>query len=190
MGKATAGRKRKIGERYPSGKLKPLFDRGCEGVQRRTAIYTPKSANDREAQKEKDRLRASPETFDAIGRAMVNGLLDGRSLDPSVLCSAGRDYIALVLRLYGVGSHKDSLGQFQPQSGGGGDNEGIQRAFDAKRAKLSQCSGAARVCMMSLLAPRETDYGPDWLDRLIFGTGSAMDLRRMEAALDGLEAIA
>lgn len=184
MGKATAGRKRKAGDRYPSGKLMPVIDRGCEGVMRRIETYAP--AND----KDKDRIRLSTETFDAIGRAMVNGLLDGRDTDPSVLCTAGRDYIALALRLYGVGSHKDSLGQFQPQSGGGGDNDGIQRAFDAKRARLSQCSGAARVCMMALLSPREADSGPDWLDRLIFNNGTAMDARRMEAALDGLEAIA
>mgnify|MGYP006350520257 FL=1 len=184
MGKATAGRKRTTGDRYPSGKLMPEYDRGCDGVQRRIALYAP--AND----KDKDRVRLSTETFDAIGRAMVNGLLDGRDTDPAVLCTAGRDYIALALRLYGVGSHKDSLGQFQPQPGGGGDNDGIQRAFDAKRARLSQCSGAARVCMMALLSPREADSGPDWLDRMIFNKGTAMDARRLDAALDGLEAIA
>jgi len=194
MGKATAGRKRKVGDRYPSGKLKPAFDRGCEGVQRRTAIYTPASANVREAQKEKDRLRASTETFDAIGRAMVNGLLDGRDLDATFLCAAGRDYIKTGRFLFDDKGLQDSLGKLQPKEGGGPlsdeTQEAIERKFDIKRAKLTQCSSAAKICMMSLLAPRETDCGPDWLDRLIFGNGSTMDARRMEAALDGLEAIA
>lgn len=189
-----AGRKRKAGNRHPCGKLKPEYDRGGDGVLRRIAIYAPiEAVNDRSGG------RLNDETHDAIGRAMVNGLLASTKYEPKVLCDAGRDYRALAYRIFGLGMPRDSLARYLPQSGGSGNDNAcraLEGAYSAKRGRLAAMHPIYGLALGALLFdPPEADHGPAWLDRLIFAQRKGQepnegDVRRMQNAVVALEAIA
>lgn len=190
MGKAKAGRKRKAGERTAGGRLRPAFDHGCEGVQRRRALYahiTPANENGPEK-------RNVDHTFDAIGRAWSAGLLEIEGKDSAAMRDAGRDYAALFWRIYGIGKHKDSLSRFVASSGGAGSNdEALEAAFNQRNDALRGMGHTIKLAVEKLCLddPGGSDAGPAWLDRLIFFKRQKIaaqpgDKEILENALKGL----
>jgi len=186
MAKAKAGRKRKAGERTASGRLRQAYDYGCDGVQRRRALYA-RPAND-------DGKVVEDHTFDAIGRAWSAGLLEIEGKDSAAMRDAGRDYAALFWRIYGIGKHKDSLSRFVAGNGGvGSSDEALEAAFNARNAALRGMGNAIKVAVEKLCLddPGGSDAGPSWLDRIIFHKrrGVAIDMADkniLDCALKGL----
>lgn len=197
--KGKAGRKLKAGNRYPSGQLRPAGrDHGCDGVIRRLAIYAPNDKPANDDAKDKSGGRNTPDTFDAIGRAYLAGLLDGQPVPAETIRDAGRDFAALYWRIYGVRHPQSQLGRFLPQGVGMG-TPGAEKALEgALNRKIEALGHKGRIvrnafdalCVDSL----EFDSGPPWLDRLIFAKRKGddpmiADARLFDHAMKGLLAI-
>lgn len=196
MSRARRGRKRKDGERQPCGKLKQTFDRGSPGVQRRVAIYGAGVVLTQEQIGQGRGVRETPDTFDAIGRAYLGGLLNGLAYSPEVARDAARDVAALYWRIFGIGAHRDSLAKFMPQGASGRDRErALEGALNARLARINALGRDVRKAFDALVLDNvETDHGPAWVDRIIFArrkgiAAPAADEDRLALALRGIEAV-
>ena len=179
---ARGGRKRKEGKRQPNGQpyREPRYDKGCEGVQRRQALYA------RTPEGEGDRFDSS-NTFDAIGRAWSAHLL-GSNADAKR--DAGRKIAAQYWRVYGFAT-PDSLARFQPSTDYGVPDAAIDKIReDALNDALDMVRGYGRdvrTAFDQLVIDMNPDSGPPWLDRIIFGQADEGDHNMLRLAIKGLE---
>lgn len=188
------GRKRANRQRFPGGKLKPLFDRGSDRViaarERFAAFHGGK---------------ADQQTFDPIGRAWCVGLLENDRVDPAVLRDAGREYAAAYWAYYEGGAaivnYEVRLPRSSAPRSAVHDRKGerfqrMDRALrDSGRAAYDAAQG---LCVDPYLFP---DDDPAWLARLIearlAGTKRApaslppsdADRKRLADAVSGLLAL-
>lgn len=193
---AKAGRKRKAGERHDCGRLKVVRDIGCEGVQRRRAMYgrPPSPANDEDHARGPD----FSQTFDAIGRAWSSDLLDRNPDRARELMDGARKIAAQYWRVYGFGT-SDSLAKMQPSHAFGiADPERDRIREDALNDALDMVNKKGREVRKAfdqLIIELNPDEGPHWLDRIIAsrrGGPSCMrgDFEMLSHALIGLKAVA
>lgn len=178
---ARGGRKSKAGKREPNGQLQrvPKFDKGCEGVQRRRALY---------AQSPEDGGRYHDgNTFDAIGRAWSARLLGGNADEK---LHAARTIAAQYWRIYGF-STPDSLARFQPSLGGGvPDPVKDKIREDALKDALAIITGHGRdyrKAFDQLVIEMNPDQGPAWLDRIIFHKADEGDHNMLRLAVKAIE---
>jgi len=193
------GRKRKAGKRTKSGALArvPMRDMGCEGVQRRRALYAAPAIMAKDASGKLQQVRPADgsQTFDAIGRAWSAGLLGYRADE---LRDGARKIAAQYWRHYGFNT-PDSLARFQPayasdilESGLDAIIEGALNAgLDAVRAR----GHSVRRAFDQLVIDMHPDCGPDWLDRAIMAKRAGVSLGERDAdmlrlALEGLREVA
>lgn len=184
--RASPGRPRQSGERYPSGEIKPRRATPAEGVERRRELHLFGSG--------------SPEqTVDPIGRAWCAGLLDGRRIDAEQLRDVGRLYGALywaVMR--GLMGGRPPVGWYGLQALGGDDDPEAdawrEARLDELMDRLRRAGLMSRRAVESLtLDPLDDD--PPWLARLIEARrdkrmAKGADLLTLRRALDGLEEMA
>lgn len=156
--KSKAGRKRKIGDRFPGGKLKPLFVAGSERVTLNRARFARFHDG-----------KAEQQVFDPIGRAWAVGLLENEHVDPAALRDAGRNYAA---RYWGYYPEVAGVSNYQGEdrrgsSGEGDDPRGEQ--FQRLDALLETAGRAAYSAAQSLCLDHHwfPDEDPIWLGRLI-----------------------
>lgn len=188
------GRKKLNRQRFPGGKLKPLFDRGSDRTiaarERFAAFHAGK---------------ADQQLFDPIGRAWCVGLLDNERVDPAVLRDAGRAYGAgywayFVETQPGVSAYEGPRSRTSAPRASRSDPQGETfKRMDRKLkdAGRSAYDAAQSLCVDPYLFP---DDDPAWLARLIEarlrrGIGEAAkpsdaDRRRMAEAVLGLLALA
>ena len=191
MAKAKRGRRRQDGDRFPSGKLRQAWDYGCDGVQRRREEYALKVRVGNVV-----KIDAS-QTFDAIGRAWSAGLLEADGKDAAAMRDAGRDTAALYWRAYGLGT-QDSLSRFVEGMGSGAGSSERERtlegALNRRLDAINKLGRSARSAFDALCIDFNPDFGPSWLDTLIWHKRRHHDLPQREkaildAALKGLASI-
>lgn len=184
MSRAKAGRKRKNGQRYPSGRLVNLRDNGADGVIRRKAIYSRRSVVNGEVKID------DSQTFDAIGRAWSAGLLVNPYRDDAVIRDQGRELHALYWAAYGVGQGRDTLGMFMSSRAAGNGAAARERSLNIKLGILASHGLHVRRAVDALCIDSiECDSGPPWLDRLIVCNATDADWQRLELAIRGLVAL-
>jgi hypothetical protein len=167
MGKAR-GRKRKSGNRTPSGALsRARIDYGNEV----TAAKFDKFGTD---------------GSDAIGRAYRMMLLGSDERAKALLDTARALHRAYWATLPGGADQRDG-------QGGAGDDERIlqrERWLLAQIDTVNSFGHPIRVAFDELVIDVQPDCGPVWLDRIINGGALDMDYGRLSAALDALCALA
>ena len=189
------GRKRRTGDRFACGRLRPLFDRGSDRTiesRRRFASFHGG--------------RGDQQTFDPIGRAWCVGLLENERIDPAVLREAGRNYAAAYWAYYEGGAaivaYQVKLPRSSAPTGATHDPRGERfRRLDSalKDAGRAAYDAAQSLCVDPYFFP---DDDPLWLKRLIderlpvgrhAATGSLpsdADRKRLADAVAGLLALA
>lgn len=189
-----SGRKRSPGKRTASGALAraPKWDYGCEGVQRRRALYgRPTATTSSKGKRKPD----EGQTFDALGRAWSAGLLGERADE---LRDGGRIIAAQYWRAYGFRT-PDSLARFQPSDGVGlldSDREKIiEAALNDALDTVKRHGRDVRRAFDQLVIDLSPDCGPAWLDRIIFAKRQGKpiaeaDDNMLRLALIGLKEIA
>ena len=143
---ARAGRKRKEGRRDEKGKLRPIImpDRGNE----RTAAKREKFGTD---------------GADAIGRAYRAGLLGE---DGQILMQTARSFHRAYWPMFGVGQPGCTLGD---RTGGGGEGNIDSERWVVKTVNRIGAMGRDyRKAFDELVLDFNPDFGPSWLDQLIF----------------------
>ena len=187
---ARGGRKRKEGRRQPNGQpyREPRYDKGCEGVQRRQALYA------RTPEGDGDRFDAG-NTFDAIGRAWSAHLL-GRNADAKR--DAARLIAAQYWRVYGFPT-PDSLARYQPTNGGGESDPLVEKIREDmlkdSLQTIQRYGRDVRRAFDQLVIDMNPDQGPAWLDRIIFArrqgrTPAEGDSNMLRLAIIGIELLA
>lgn len=180
MGRAKRGRKQREGLRHKCGKLRQLRDHGCEGYQRRVALY----GNDNDPS----------QTADAIGRVWSSGLLVMAGKDAAALRDAGRNYHNLYWRAWGslepklmvkVGGYGELVGAGSV-SGGAFDADRdakLEDAFDRRFRAISSCGRDVKSAVDQLCVDFNPDHGPDWADRLIAAKRAGQEPRPCDAIM-------
>lgn len=189
---AAKGRKRKEGKRHPGGRLVQMRDHGCDGVIRRRAMYQRRTYIHDGDGKLVDVKIDDTQTFDAIGRAWSAGLLENDERDATVLRDQGRELYALYWAFYGLGRPEDTLARYS--EGRSSSSEEAQKArnfaLNRKLNTLNDMGHAVRRAVDALCIDAiETDVGPEFLDRLIAGTGTDRDRLTLSLAKQGLIAL-
>lgn len=188
------GRKRKSGERFPGGQLRPSFDRGTERVQALRQRFSAFEGG-----------KGGDHVGDPIGRAWIVGLLENPYVDPAALRDAGRQYAA---RYWGYWPATVGVGNYlaETRKGGGfGDGEDPRgETFRRLDRLLVDAGSAAHDAVQSLCLDRYwlPDDDPPWVARLINKrmiqsrqpvAGQLpvdADWRHLAAAIEGLLALA
>lgn len=181
---ARAGRKRKAGARTKTGRLSRAgaipYDKGSERAQMMRTLYGDNWA-------------------DPIGRAFEAGLL-GEPDEAKPLLDYARSIHVAYWRAYLIGPIRCTLSQ------NGGKQTGDVIDLDAvKTRKREEWLNDNLRCVSQMGVRRQfdqlvidinPDYGPDWLDRIIYdrrarkATASVSDHAKLRAALDALETLA
>lgn len=185
---AKRGRKRKPGNRTPSGQLsraKPkqvTFDKGSDRTQDKFSVYGPDGA-------------------DAIGRAYVKDLLGDNGLE---LRNLARKIHRAYWPMLAVGREKSCLGL---DINGQAVNDNLldpeEREYKIKREKrltdtlrtVERMSRQHRKAFDDLCIEINPDTGPAWLDKLIWAkqhgkTPDRADAQALERAIEALKAVA
>ena len=174
---AKGGRPRKQGRRDAKGKLRP--------------IIMPDRGNDKTAEKMR---RFGLFGADAIGRAYVSGLLGDEGEGKRLLDAARKFKKAHKKSGVVVGDPQCALNQDRggvmyvdpdPQS----SRRREQRMFDSLWAAGSRATMASNA-FYGLVITDHPDYGPEWLDRLIWGGATKEDRDQLDAAVLTLRKIA
>lgn len=84
------GRKRKSGDRYSNGRLRPVRDRGNDRIRALRELYAVHGSG-----------KAGDDLDCALGQAHAAGLLDGADVDARILLEHGREWHRLYRRRYG-----------------------------------------------------------------------------------------
>lgn len=95
---AKRGRPRKSGDRYPSGKLRPVRDPGNVRVQAHRELYLRSG-----------QVKATDDLDCALGQAHAAGLLDGTRVDGRVLLEHGKEWHRLYRATFGGGVQTRNL---------------------------------------------------------------------------------
>ena len=168
MGKA--GRKRKTGTRYPSGQLRPVFDRGNDRVQHQREIY-------------------GTHYNTALGRAYAGGLLG----EPDIALDryqGGKRFIRVYTRMIGGEVYRCPLDQ-TPRGSGTIDFRDIEqdkRDHDWLHVVMVNMDEAGvRPWLDDLITTRHADEGPYWLDALLAGGKHPADRMILDAAIAALD---
>jgi hypothetical protein len=196
MARSRAGRKRKSGERYACGKLRPAPDRGNDRLQALHARFRPFM------QGKGDQWTGTP-----IGRAWLVGLLDGWDADPAAIRDAGLFYAERYWAYWPAPSGVSNYAAEDRRGGGSGWTGGMDPRGD-RFLHLDRAIGdAGRACWEAVqalvVAPHwNPGESPQWLDRLInarlLAAGHpvegaelprAGDAERLKLAVEGLRAI-
>lgn len=154
-----SGRKRRSGDRFPGGQLRPTFDRGTDRAQELRAKFAIFAGG-----------KGGDHVGDPIGRAWIVGLLENPHVDPAALRDAGRQYAARYWGYWptvaGVGNY---LGETR-RGGGFGDPEDPRGATFQRLDMLLSTAGRAAYAAVQDLSLSEhwtPDSDPPWLARLI-----------------------
>ncbi|MGZ8310879.1 MAG: hypothetical protein ACXWUR_02340, partial [Allosphingosinicella sp.] len=102
------GRKKKGGDRYPCGKLRPANDQGNDRVRAHRALYLQHGG-----------VKASDDLDCAIGQAHAAGLLEGLRVDGRVLMEHGREWYRLYRATFGGGvqtRNLERIGRSEPST--------------------------------------------------------------------------
>lgn len=155
------GRKPKVGDRYPCGKLRQAHDYGNDRIVALMSVFRPFQAG-----KADQWVNQS-----AIGRAWAVGLLDGYEADSAAIRDAGLNYAARYWGHYGGGANvanyegNDKRGSFSSIDDEDPRGETFQRLdraiSDAGRVSYDAVHS---LCIDHHWFPQEN---PAWLDRLI-----------------------
>ncbi len=164
MGRAKAGRKRKAGERYPSGALKSVIDRGNDRRQAQDARFSPFQGG----------KAGQWVSESAIGRAWAVGLLDGFDVDAAALRDAGLNYAA---RYWGEYPTNASVSNYEGEdrrgrSGGSPlDRDRRGEIFARLDEAVRDAGREARQALHEMVIDHHwfPECNPGWLDRLING---------------------
>ena len=100
------GRKKKVGDRFPSGKLRQVHDYGNARVQAHRATYLRHGG-----------VKATDDLHCALGQAHAAGLLEGTRVDGRVLLEHGKEWCRLYRATFGGGvpTHNlERIGRSQP----------------------------------------------------------------------------
>lgn len=158
---ARAGRRRQQGKRYPSGKLAKakVRDLGTDGVQARRILYA--FGHDK------------AQTVDAIGRAWCAGLLTIEGKDPAAIRDAGRAYAELRKRIFSEVAPSGGLYDEMVSRGSVSMSSLSSADRIAWKAYTTRCDviarfGRAVVDAVNSLCGEHADFGPDWLDVLVW----------------------
>jgi hypothetical protein len=170
---AKRGRKRKEGDRYASGKLRPVHDKGGEWVQKR-----------------RDRFGTYYST--AIGRAYVSGLLGDIAEAKDRLDGASR-FVRTYQRHLGGEGYRCPLDDtprglrivdLEVTEQQTHDHDWLLKVIDAM--DVAGC----RPWLDQLIHRAHTDMGPPWLERLLDGGKHPADQMILKAALRALDIVA
>ena len=175
---ARAGRKRKnVAKREKNGRASRAgldrFDKGTEWVQQQRARFGEYYSS-------------------AIGRAFAAGLL-GEGNEAKDRFDKARRFAALYARMIGQDSYRCALDN-SPRGGDSGEYVPTQQEADSQewlivnmtRMDLTGC----RSFFDQLTARRFTDYGPDWLDRILDAKRKdRRDTIILDAAIKAIDAI-
>lgn len=171
---AKAGRKRKQGARYPSGKLRPAYDKGSDWVQ---------------GQHEKYGTHYST----ALGRAYAAGLLGDEDHDGLARYQAGKRFVRIYSRFIGGEAYRCPLDQ-TPRGSNIVDfeaNDQDQRDHDWLHRVMDELDEAGvRPWLDQLISRQHTDHGPCWLDRLLAKGKHPADRMMMDSAIRALDILA
>lgn len=199
--KGSIGNGQPSGNRTASGRLRNREMKRvepCMGVQRRHDLYRVRLdiADATERHQRKGRMEDS--TCDALGRAFTAGLLGRDEQRARQLLDAGRKIAAQYWRIYGFGS-PDSLARFQPQKPTHRPDPDRERIIeDALNDALGMVRARGhdvRRAFEQLVIDLNPDFGPGWLDQIVFAhrskrTADERDMAMLRLAVEGLEAIA
>lgn len=162
------GRKRKAGDRYPGGKLRPAYDHGSEWVQARTA-------------------RFGVHYNTALGRAYAAGLLGD---DADDRYQGGKKFARVYQRMFGGEVYRCPLDD-TPR--GANDDAGpVMSTHDRDwmfAAMDSLDVAGVRPYLDQLISRLHTDHGPPWLDRLLAKGRDPCDRMLLAAACKALDIV-
>jgi hypothetical protein len=108
MARGNGGRRRRAGERYPCGKLRPAHDQGNDRVRAHRETYRGVAGS-----------RAGDDLDCAIGQAHAAGLLEGTRVDGRVLMEHGKEWHRLYRATFGGGIRTRSferIGRAEPSA--------------------------------------------------------------------------
>lgn len=171
---ARKGRPRKQGERYPSGKLRPVYDKGSDRIQA---------------------MRDRFGTFynSPIGRLYAAGLL-GSEEEALPRYQAGARFARLYSRHIQQGTYRCALdttprGMLHDMD----DDEANEREHRQQEwlfaAMDSLDVSGCRPYFDQIITTLHTDHGPDWADRLLAGGKDPCDKMLLDAAIRALDII-
>lgn len=170
---AKRGRKRKEGDRYASGKLRPVHDKGNQRVQDQREKY-------------------GTHYNTALGRAYAAGLL-GDATEALDRYQGGKRFVRVYSRCIGGEAYRCPLDQtprgsniidFEATDQDKIDHDWLHAAMDA--LDVAGC----RPWLDQLIHRIHTDMGPPWLDRLLDGGKDPADQMLLNAALRALDIVA
>ena len=186
MAKRNAGRKKKAGDRFPSGRLRPRRDEGNARVQAHRAFYLRHG-----------HVRAGDDLDCALGQAHAVGLLEGTRVDGRVLLEHGKEWCRLYRATFGGGveTHNlERLGRSTPSLA----TTATDLRYRAWAAVVATLCAAERACLNLVCV----EYGEGWdlppfLERLINGwkarqrpplyAGAYLPVRGDQERLDALK---
>ncbi len=172
------GRKRKPGKREPNGRLSRI------GLDRSALDSRPS-----------DWVAAQYKRFgsyynSALGRAYAAGLL-GEGNQAKDRYDKARKFASLYRRMIGGDRYRCAL-DTSPR-GGSGEYEPTQQEADDQQWLIVNMSRidltGCRPFFDQLISHRFTDYGPDWLDRILNAPKDRRDTMILDAAIMAIDAI-
>ena len=158
MARRSAGRKKKQGARYPSGKLRPARDAGNAKVQDFRDFYLRNG-----------RVRAGDDLDCALGQLHALGLLDGTRVDGRVLLEHGKEWCRLYRATYGGGvqtRNLERIGRSEPVVA----TTPTDLRYRAWAAIVATLTAAERTCLNLVCVEYGDGWGlPPFLERLVNG---------------------
>lgn len=170
---ARKGRPRKQGERFKSGKLRPLFDKGTDRVQ---ALQD----------------RFSTHYTTALGRAFKAGLL-GEGTEGKARLDAGNRFSSLYSAMIERGRYSCPLGKETRSTGFSAQISDMSRDQEKQdwlfEAMAVLDKAGLRPWLDQLILDAYHDKDPPWLARLLKGGDHPADVMVMQAAIQALDVI-
>lgn len=156
MARRRAGRKKKSGTRYPSGKLRQRQDYGNARVQAHRETYLRHGG-----------VKASDDLHSALGQAHAAGLLEGTRVDGRALLEHGREWHRLYRATFGGGivSHDlERLGRSEPSLAA----TATDLRYRAWAAIVDRLTARERRCLNLVCVEHGDSWElPPFLERLI-----------------------